>query len=338
MKPEDKLLFACTRQDFLDLHQKRVLEICNQHKIDWAAAYELAELHGVAPLVYANLRQCPVQDLGVPPDIMERFKQCLMRNMLLKEKQAQNLNRALSFFAGRSIDVMLVKGGALDLLVYDRLHSTTLKDLDIVMRIRREDTSEEEYHEFRHFFYERGIEYDYFAHHDITMNGVLAIDFQRVWRDANRIRLGEHEVWVMSPEDMLLAACVNSCRKRFFRLKALCDTAEIINKYRNLKWSELIEKARTYHCQNIVYTALLTTRMTLGCELPDHVLDNLGVSPIKAKIMHYLSRRVSLSECSPQRSEGKMLGRSVNLSLLLPYTTFSTRQIWQKVQFLLVST
>ena len=102
-----------------------------------------------------------------------------------------------------------------------------------------------------------------------------------------------YAVYVMSPEDMLLTTCINSCRKRFFRLKSLCDIAESINKYRCLNWEKLIRDARAYQCNNIVYTALLITKMTLGSDVPQRVLKELSDRVLRDKITYCLARYFS---------------------------------------------
>jgi len=74
MKPEDKLLFICTRQNFLDIHRQEVLDLCIREKIDWNRVYATAKLHGVAPLIYLNLQKCAGTGISVPPDIANKFK------------------------------------------------------------------------------------------------------------------------------------------------------------------------------------------------------------------------------------------------------------------------
>ena len=164
------------------------------------------------------------------------------------------------------------------------------------------------------------------------MNGVLPVNFQRIWAEASRISFRGRDVFVMSPEDMLISTCINSCRKRYFRLKALADIAEIINKYDDLDWEELTNKAREYDCHNIVYTALLVTKMTVGCELPEGVLDKLAVSPIRMAIIRYLSQRMSWSSLSSLYSGRKLLGRKLSLPLILPYATYRWYQVQRKIR------
>jgi hypothetical protein len=232
---------------------------------------------------------------------------------------------------------MVIKGGALDILVYDQPYHTVLADIDLILSIKPSDIPAEIFRDYMVFFHKSGIEYDFYQHHDMSMNGALPIDFDTIWNDAFKIRYQEFDIFVMSPEDMLIAVCINSCRKRFFRLKSLCDIAEIINKYTDLNWEMLTQKAKIYHCQNIVYTALLATKMTVGCHLPEGLFDALGVNPIRSKIIRSLSRRMSLSAFSSLSSGRPVLKRRIDWPLILPYATFYGYQMWRRMKFVLSS-
>ena len=233
---------------------------------------------------------------------------------------------------------MLIKGIALDVLVYNYPWFTVQNDIDLILRAKIEEIDVKDRKEIWAFSRGRGFECDYFTHHDIDLLGSLPINFQRIWNDATKIKLRGYDVFVMSPEDMLIAACINSCRKRFFRLKNLCDIAEIIDKYSGLKWDEVIGKSKEYHCNNIVYTALLITKQTLGCEFPEKVFDNLAVIPLRTAIIHYviryLNQRMSLFSLYPFSIENPLY-RKLGLSLILPYATYEWYQLWRKMKYFL---
>ena len=336
MKPESELLFACTRQNFLDVHQKTVLDVCSNQEIRWDVVYSTAMSHGVGPLVYSNLLQCPTMNPGIPERVMHQFRLACHRNIVTKEKRATRIAQALAFFAEKSIEVMLIKGAALDILVYGQPWYMISDDVDLVMKCREKDITDQDNTEIMEFLHGRGIECDYFEHHDVILNGVLPIDFQRIWDNATRIKFEGQNVSVMSPEDMLLTTCTDSCRKRFFRLKCLCDIAEIINKYDGLKWEELTKNARQDHCNNIVYTALFATKTTVGCKLPEEVLDNLGVSPARAaiirRLVRYLSQSTSLPSPHPLLASNKFGSRQFTLSLILVYATHPWYQVWRRIR------
>jgi len=309
--------------------------ICNENNIDWKVVFALADLHGVAPLIYANLRRC---QMDVPAEILEQFKISLMRNMVLKTRFEKNLVRANSFFKEKSIRVMLVKGAALDVLVYDQPYYTVYNDVDLVLDIKREDIGDQEHKEFMDYFHHSGVEYDYFSHHDITQNDVLPINFQQIWDSASQIKYKDQNVFAMSPEDMLLSLCINSCRKRFFRLKAICDIAETVAKYPNLDWNDFVQKSIEYDCQFIIYTALFVTKMTVGCSVPGDVFKGLKVNPVRAKIIHYLSQQMSLDSFASLFSDKKVFSRSIDWTLLLSYASYHTYQIGRRIRFVSTTT
>jgi len=329
IKPEDKLLFVLARQEFLHTHQKKVLDICSSEDIRWDIVYSTAKLHGVAPLIYSNLRRCIHMNIRIPQNIINQFKLYSFRNVVMEKHRTEKIMEVLSLLNKKSIDVMLIKGIALDVLVYDHPWFTIKNDVDLLLRPKREEVADKDILEIWNLIKSRGVECGYFEHHDIDL-GFLPINFLQIWNEAVKIKFKGYDVFVMSPEDMLITSCINSCRKRFFRLKNLCDIAEIINKYKGLKWEGVAAKSKEYHCNNIIYTALLVTRMTLGCEFPEKVLDDLAVTPVRSAVIHYiiryLNQHMPLSCLYPFSLENPK-ERKFNLSLVLPCATYSWRQV-----------
>ena len=330
MSCEERLLLACTRQNLLEQHQQAVLDICQQVPIKWDIVYETARQHNVAPLIYTNLLRCPIPKPGLPSDIKAKFEQSYYRNIAIMSGLSKKIAEKLAFFNAQSIDVMLIKGAALAILVYDQPWYT-IHDVDLVIKLHETDLSPSNINEINTLFDDLpGVEYDFFEHHDVVLNGMLPVDFCQIWAQAKKIAFGGQEVFVMSPEDMLISVCINSCRKRFFKLKSLFDIAEIIEKYPDLNWDELITKAKAYQCHNIAYTALWTTNLTVGCKLPEGVLDAFAVNPVRAAVVRRVSRSISFSRLSSLYSGIAFYGVPLSTSLLLPYVTYSPVQLWRK--------
>jgi hypothetical protein len=334
MTPEDYLLLTCTRQDFTDLHRQRVLHLCEQYAIRWNAVYQIAEQHGVAPLIYTNLRTCPLRELAVPHAVVAQFEALTLRTIVLKSAVAAKLREVLSFFKRREIDVMLIKGVALEISVYQHPWYV-IHDVDLVIRAREEGFTKEERTSIHDLFAALpGFEYDFFEHHDVTMNGLLPIDFQTLWQEAVDVDYGGETALVMRPEDLLLAVCINACRKRFFRLKSLFDIAEIVNRHPTLDWGWLAARAHQFGCHSLVYTALLVTQQTLGSGISHELPGRLGVHPLRAAVIgslvDYLSSTLSFSTTYPFAGP-KLFGRHVTLSLLLTYASYTPQQVWKKM-------
>ncbi len=334
MSPEDRLLLACIRPD-ADSQRGVIAQLGRDLKLRWDVVYSIADRDGVAPLVYANLRECNPEFLSIPEETIVHFENDLYYNIIAKEKLAEKVAQVLGFLNRERVEVMLVKGAALDILVYAQPWYTVLNDVDLIFRLRQAEMTTLAVPQFLDRFQDQGVhfEYDYFRHHDLTMNGTLPVDFEGIWEGASKINFRGREVWVMCPEDLLIAACINSCRKRFFQLKALRDLTEILNHFRGMHWEELSRKARAYHCNNIVYAALVVARITVGIELPEKVLAGLAVPTVRTAIIGYLSRRMSFASLASLYSGSQIFGRAVSWGLLLPYMTYRREQVWKRIEF-----
>lgn len=334
MRPETQLLFACTRQNFTSDYQQMVLALCQDAPIQWELVYRTALDHGVAPLIYTNLTHNCLQNVVLPPEIKDKFERILSGNMIRQSVLAHNLQKTLSFFHRRAIDILLLKGSALDILVYEQPWYTS-HDVDLVLRPHRYMLNLQQQSEIDDFFAGLpGFEYEFYQHHDVVMNGLLPVDFSRIWQEAVQIRFRDQAVWVMYPEDLLLATCINACRKRYLRLKSLLDIAEIVNTHSDLDWDRLLAHAKTWECHNIVYTALMVTKMTVGCKVAKSVLDQFAVSPIRRQLLRwlitYLLKLTALP--TPSLPSGPSLfGKHLTWSLILPYASYSPSQIVRRL-------
>ena len=328
--PEERILLACTRQEFLEEYKKTVTDICKSYHINWKQVYSVARLHAVAPLVYSNLKKCINNiESEFPKEIIEKFNTFYLQNVLFKKVKAANITELLSFFNSRNVDVMLIKGSSLDVLVYESGWNTWSQDVDIIIKKRREEITTKENSEYRSLFKKIGyMENEYFEHHDLNVDGVLPIDFEEIWERAIRIDYMGKYAYVLSPEDMLIFACISSYRKRYFRLKTLLDIAEIVNKYSDIDWGKVTLRARKYCCGSIVYTALITTKMTLGCKFPLNVLSELNVGLVRRKVISYISESRLFCSTSSLYSGISFFGTKMNLSLILPYASISWYQVW----------
>jgi hypothetical protein len=267
--------------------------------------------------------------------VMTTFRFLLDANRLVKQRQSEQIAEIVASFTARSIDVMLLKGAALDLVVYERPWYTISSDVDLVIRRRKDEISAEEFQDLWSLIRRyRNFECDFFHHHDVTMNGVLAIDFRGIWDDAMAVRSGGLDLFLMSPENMLIAACINCCRKRFFRLKALCDIQEVIAKFPAIDWDRVASKAKEYQCQGILYTAFQTAAMTLGCKIPPRVIDKLSVGSIRKAAIRHLSRPMGFCSAPSIHSGVKIFGKTAGRAALLPYLASDFARPWKMVQSL----
>jgi Uncharacterised nucleotidyltransferase len=327
--PEDRLLCLCARQELLPAHQEAVERLARTGPIRWDRVAATAERHAVLPIVGVNLRQCA---LDLPAALVARLEAALFENAALKERDADRLAAGIARLREVELDAMILKGMALSLSVYQEPWVVTSQDIDLSLRPWPgwwKGKGEER--RVRWALYTHGIECDLEGHHDVTMNGVLPVDFGRIWREARPVRFRGVEAWVMSSEDQLIALAINGCRKHYFRLKALFDVAETLRWGPPLDWARLGTLAREGHCEGIVYTALVAARETLGAELPlpeDAALEALGLSGRRAA---RLRRLIAAFLRSGSFVDAGAKARA--LALALTYASLRLAEAWKSATY-----
>ena len=325
MTREDRILALCARQDFTPRHLQAVEELCGGG-VRWERLAAAAGRHGVLPIVGANLRRCDPARTGLPADLAARFEIAVFENAAVRERDADRLAAGLARLREVELEAMLLKGTALALAVYEEPWVVTSQDIDLVLRPGPGwEKGKGEEKAVRRALYTNGVECDLETHHDVTMNGVLPVDFPRIWREARPVRFRGVPAWTMSPEDLLISLAVN-CNRKHFRLKGLFDVAETLRRGEAIDWRRLGELARQGHCEGIVYTALAITREALGAELPAGAMEALGLSRPRAALLRALVRAFPRAGSFVERSGSA-------LAFALAYVSLRPAEVWKSVTY-----
>jgi hypothetical protein len=318
--------------EFSEADRAGVVDLCRRNEIRWGRVYSTARLHGVAPLVYSNLARFDQEELGLENGVLERFRQSFANNLVAMRRLREGLWEILGFFNQRHLDVMLIKGAAHNLFHNGASHYAVSRDVDLIIRARRDELPEALLAEINQLANGFPLEFDFYGHHDIDMNGVLEIDYDRVWADAIPRHYAGRDFYLMSPEDALIAACINACRKRYFSLKALCSIDELLEARSSIRWDNFVEKARDYRVGDIVFTALRVTEMLRGSTVPSELAGRLVSSDVRKALIEALVNRVSFSSLSSLYSGRRIACRNIGVSLLLPYASYKSDQMWRKLK------
>jgi hypothetical protein len=134
---------------------------------------------------------------------------------------------------------------------------------------------------------------------------------------------------------MLLVSCINSCRKRYFRLKSMLDIAEILNRYPQLDWADLASRTRSYGCNTILFTALTVSQACLDPPLPARLDRLFAVHPVRADLIRSMLARLYQRgnlESLAYFSQVGVLGRSFSWTLLLTYLSYPNHLLSAKVR------
>jgi hypothetical protein len=334
LQPEDRLLLLCARRRFTDAHRTAAIQVCTAAPLRWERIYAASVNQGIAPLVYSNLVRCSMAELGIPPGVVTKFRVLVGRNLVTQQILANQLIRTLDVLSGLSIDAMLIKGAALDYLLDSQRALTISKDIDLVLRIRPDEVTKSIRKDLAAACAGYPIEYDFFDHHDVTLNGALPVDFERIWRDADSIRLGDKSVRVMCPEDFLIVSCINACRKRYVRLKALVDAVEILEAYPALDWDSVARRARSDQCAAIVYATLFILDLLQATRVPEAAFKLPLAGRMRAASIRLLLHHLPAWSWTVPASGLHVFNRSLDVSLVLPYVTYRWDQVLRKLGFI----
>ncbi len=286
---EAELLVWCARigmpQDLTARIRRRV-----QESVDWPALLELAEYHGVEPLLYASLSKV-ASDL-VPAEFLIRLRQKVQVGGLLNRYLAQELSKLCDEFALRGVPVIPIKGATLATVAYGDLSLRDFTDLDLLV-------PESSVGEARAFLtkigYERRDMVDaQSAEHDdgphqvfVKRRTLYRVDLQWVMSHPHfTFRLDRPEFWArrvsvafenrtvpgLAPEDLLIVLCVHGSKHAWEHLKWVCDVAELLRTHPNLDWTSILSSSSAWGCQRLVMMGLSIAHRLLDAPLPDVVL------------------------------------------------------------------
>ncbi len=342
LRPEERLLLSCIRQELTDAAAQRIADNLQDHAINWTIVLETAKKHGIEPLLFSNLNKCRGQGLAVPADVLKRLRGAMFSAIRTKEIRARQLGDVLEFMNRNRLSVMLIKGAALDAVVFQTPWHVVSLDIDLLIRQNVKQLPKPISDQIWDFNGNGPFECEFATHHDLSIDGLLDIDYNGLWRDARLVVAQGQDVHVMCPEDMLIASCINGCRKRFFHLKSLYGIREILTRYPNLDWERIAQKAALYRCRAIVYAALIVARLAVDADVSDASLRNLKVGALQAAIIRFLAARRSFTPLTGREVMNeqhytlwsKRLLSLANLSVILPYAAYTWRQRFHRLRWL----
>jgi len=342
LQPEERLLFACLKQDMSETEASALASAFKDELIVWDAVLSISFVQGVAPLLYVNLEKCSRQGLPVPAKTLNDLALCYRNSEESHAHRQEKLNDVLQFAAGLEKDVMLLKGAAYNAIVFKDPAVTISGDVDVLFKNGTDCFTYEQLQYLYDFNRYESFEIDFQDHHDLDINNTLPIDYQEIWKDARSIDLHGAPCFVMGPEDMLVFACVNSGRKRFFHLKALFNIAEIIRTHPQMDWQVVAAKARRYRCERIVLAALLCVSGATGVAVPENLAKVLRVGFLGNKLIRYLVRNMSFSDLADRTLfldggtavTGLADKNKRNRSLFLVLAVYDIGQIFRRLRIL----
>ncbi len=345
MTEENRVLYSLLKSALSTQESHPLPAPFSAETINWQRLFHLAEDHGVSPLLYDQLRRwadLPAA-LQLPPPILAQFKKSYIHHIVKSKGTQSVLAHVLRFAQAHEIPIMLLKGAAYGATVYEQPWYTISADVDLLVGKREDELAGGKAQAIKNHLdafnaqqveFSLNLEYEFYEHHDLTMNGVLPVDWARVWADARPISYLGSLAHVMSAEDMLLAATINACRKRYLRLRSIFDIGAILHRFPSLDWSKVRDKALSYRCNTISYAALMMADKTIGLRLPEHLEELLEIRPARRTLLEQAMRLILTHQPLSLMAEEErktLWNRRLSWTLLLTYLSYSPDLLWPKV-------
>lgn len=291
--PEAELLVWCARTDIADELKQRIRKRV-QESIDWSMVLDMAEYHGVVPLLYKSLSTV-TPDL-VPGHVLATLRQKAQVGSLLNQSLAKDLVDLCEAFEVRGVPIIPIKGATLAVLAYGDLALRDFTDLDLLIprqslseartiilsqgyerKTTNGESRESHSHEgpYHVFIKKRPIS-------RVDLQWVMAhqhftfwLDRPEFWRSRRPVMLKDKPVPGLSPEMLLIVLCVHGSKHAWELLKWVCDVAELLRSQPNLDWDQIVSCASNWHCQRMLYMGLSLAHRLLDAPLPERVLTRL---------------------------------------------------------------
>ncbi|MFP4099387.1 nucleotidyltransferase domain-containing protein [Coleofasciculus sp.] len=302
--PEFDLLLCCSRTQ-MDATTAKSIKTLVESNINWAHLIQMADRHGVLPLLYQSLNStCPE---AVPQTILNQLRLRFQTNALYTLFLSEELIKLLNLFETHQIPAIPFKGSVLAASVYGNLALRQFVDIDIL--VREQDFIKTEAllitqgyqlklkYDWEQCFVDDNRQVEVDIHQGIAPSYFpFYLDFEGLWQRLQSVPLLETTVVSFSPEDLLLILCVQvakDCWEKLGRLEKLikvCDIAQFIQAYPELNWQGVIETARKLGGLRMLYFGLILARDLVGATLPPEIELNVQADSVEVSLAAQVCR------------------------------------------------
>ncbi len=289
---EMELVVLGARTHLNDRARKRLAELLDE-RLNWDEIISAAAAHGVVPILFRNLGPYAKD---IPSPVLERLRSFTLENNLHNLYLAGELTKLIRIMEESGINALPYKGPLLAASVYGDLSLRQFCDLDILISKKdvqkakqlfsgigylplteKTETQDQEY-------LNSGRPYNYkFASADGRVRVELhwqftskynsfIFDYQQLRGRLMRVDFGGQQVRSLKPEDLLLILSQHGSKHFWQRLLWLCDIAELLKKYKEIDWNEVIARADTMGIRRMLFLGLHLVERLFESELPDAVV------------------------------------------------------------------
>jgi hypothetical protein len=303
------LLAACSA---LPSQEKKrvILEPLLKAPVRWQRLFELADKHGVQPLLHQALTGW---DQAVPAEELLKLSQSFQTNLHKSLLLSRELIRIVAHLAAHRLDAMPYKGLALAEVLYGDVALRQSGDIDLLVRPRDVPRIRDAVRELGytpHFtlsapqeraYLKSGYEYAFdgaAGPNLLELQWALlphfyAVDFsmEELFQRAATLTVAGHPMRTPSREDLFLLLSVHAAKHVWGRLVWLCDIAQLMSAP-NLNWNWIGSQAKDMGIVRIVRVTMLAAEGLLRAEIPAEAEQSLPADPEAGALAEEIHRDV----------------------------------------------
>ena len=336
MRVEEKLLLHCAYPN-TDHGKEDRIKFLLQNGIDWSYLIKTTNVHGLIPLLYKSLSAIHSDD--IPQWVLEKLHRHFLvnacRNILLTEE----LFRLLSLFKDKGIPAIPYKGPTLAVLAYGNISLRQFGDLDILIQ-------DQDFQKAKNILISLGYEPEIelspsrekafiksqrdfkFSNKTMMVNLELqwritpvsfpfSIDSDSLWQRLYPVQIENRETQTFGPEDLILILCVHGLYHSWERLEWVCDLAQLVFRYKHIRWRCVLENARGLGAERLVLFGVFLANDLFQVGLPKEILERL-------------ENDQTLKSLLIQRTE-KLFDREINFQKIFQYSVFQLK-MWKGIR------
>lgn len=287
-RPEHELLLCCARTVLDAEHLSRFRTLVRQ-RVDWTYLTDLAERHGLLPLLSTHLKaQAPD---ALPPSLLELLQNRFLDNQRGAMHLAGVLVRLLDLFDSNGVSALAFKGPVLAEELYGNLALRPFLDLDLILPHREVPRAVQLMlsHDFAPepgsaillgpnamdtagqfaFLSNDGTALVEF-HSEVTLRHFPRrpnVDF--FFASSRFVSLAGRRVRTLDPTSLVLSLCVHGAKDFWAQLKWVVDLAEFLRVHAALEWGEVLRRAEALRSERMLRLGFLLAERLLAAQLPE---------------------------------------------------------------------
>jgi hypothetical protein len=280
--PELDLILACCGDDSLSVRIPQIL----QHGVDWERMVQLAQHHGLVPLVFRRLSAEMDASRSPGLEALRQLDKSNAHRTLWLTLELLNIHRHLK---SRGLEVLPYKGPVLAEMLYGNAAMRQFSDLDLLVRSGDLAAIKEALAELG---YETGLQLEKAAERDYLKSGYeytfdgargrnllelkwqilprfysVGFDVNEFFERTSVITIEGQRVRTLCDQDLMLVLCVHAAKHAWKQISWLCDIVQLAGS-RQLDWAALQAKAEGLGTMRIMAVTFLLANKLLGATMP----------------------------------------------------------------------